>query len=62
MQGIFIKDMSLPEYCSKCPFAVLDNFGDRHCYITDYDVTNYDGWCYNDRHEDCPMSERDLED
>lgn len=58
MSGIFIKNMWMPEHCGKCPMALLDGYGERHCYVTDTCVTNCDGWTYN-RSEDCPLEERD---
>ena len=63
MRGIFIKDMYLPEHCGVCPLALLNAFGERRCFGTDSDVTEYDsnGWS-GGRRENCPMSERDLEE
>ncbi len=58
MSGLFIKDMSLPEHCGKCPLALLNGWGERYCFVTDHDVTACDGWTYN-RHSECPMEERE---
>ena len=51
--GVFIKDMYLPDNCLKCPFAMLNKYGERLCYFTDRKV-----WIY-DRHEECPLEERE---
>lgn len=58
MSGIFIKDMSLPEHCGQCPLALLNGWGERHCFVTDSNVTGNATWA-EDRPGDCPMEERE---
>lgn len=61
MLGIYIKDMSLPEHCGKCPMALLSWAGYRTCFITESDVTGNATWA-EDRPRDCPMVEMELEE
>ena len=58
MSGLFIKDMCLPQHCGECPFALLDHYGYRRCYVTESNVTDNATWA-EDRPGDCPMEERE---
>lgn len=50
-----IKGLRVPEACINCPFALLNSWGERQCYVTDADVTDL----IHDRHDECPMDEVD---
>ena len=55
MSYLKIKNMSMPESCLNCPLSILDNYGYRHCFVTEYNVT--DECEYKERHHHCPLEE-----
>lgn len=53
--SVIIENMCLPDNCMVCPFAMLNNFNERYCYVTERRLDVYFE-AYN-RHEECPMKE-----
>ena len=53
--SVRIRGMRIPENCVSCPLALLNNYGERVCYVTEEDVTEM----FYDRHDKCQIEEVD---